>query len=982
MQIEELCAEILEGVKAASGFLVVALGIRCVSVERTTKVSAIQLRTEEKNLVFDTSRFTSRVHFPPSLRAILTSRSIIKIGCGLRSALAILATIYDDEELRKVSVARGGTLLELGLHAKLKGAVTNPALSHHALIGTVLKRSFTPLRLSESWRDSGHANRLHAEVESIWQAYLALVPADSVGLPLTEAQANDNERLVTIVHSSKPVAEGVIVTTDAKFLEVKQPAIGNQPAFHQQITLSPSRRLVHITKVLTPNSIHRLHAQTIQFISDHHGGQIVVAYSMLRTRNATSPLPSSAAEQAFAMPASSPSYNDTPLDFSDISSTSLPSEDVLMDDIEGDDENDIITESFEHASNILRSAADGNSIPTRVLDDAFHFMDRLIRLLSKLHTAFKPFCAHFSESIFLRDKDDEIAVRAVLEKKGIDWEWAKHAMAASLNRRIRRYIPPRDVLEKRLRALFDAYRNIICSTETGNAAPFFSKEANEMAERLLETVRRGFLSDPAGFSLDYKMYVDADGLIVYRTVRGTNSVEGGVHMAVRRVFGSLQASPELAEAILLNWIMRRNKKVGTYNRTGRKYRGHFEASLIDEITELAIELGVKPSFTPPPILTTRIATSETFGIRPISIELAKKYHITTLPRRRVDGVPHHHDVPVHTLTRLHTKATSRYRILQLRQRTLHCVGPVHTLAEYRKFRSEMNDHRFRKNTSKTYAAHEAHKNMNYELWALSWNSDVDKQSRTETDSNKRLYYKFPPQLEHHHKKVLLYNSQRSTVLMGSNADVLQPFLELLRDTTPGNAPPALDFVTATVPDTSLSDEELNNLDLPVLDSLHLAVSRNGVPIPTSAGIAEAPPATGASQAVPAEPSDETLDVSHVPTANATQQPSNVGATATAATVVTTVAHHHDANGNSHPVIATSTKAGGGDRCARCVKADCKQRWTCPGRGRRDRCHASSDDGLHRMFPGEKVPRKSEAKILANIAAREAEERAQAHAGEN
>jgi hypothetical protein len=55
--------------------------------------------------------------------------------------------------------------------------------------------------------------------------------------------------------------------------------------------------------------------------------------------------------------------------------------------------------------------------------------------------------------------------------------------------------------------------------------------------------------------------LDQDGLSIYHTIRGTNSVEGGVHMAVRRVFGSLQASPELAECLLLNWTLRRNKTV-------------------------------------------------------------------------------------------------------------------------------------------------------------------------------------------------------------------------------------------------------------------------------------------------------------------------------------------------------------------------------------------------------------------------------------
>lgn len=97
-------------------------------------------------------------------------------------------------------------------------------------------------------------------------------------------------------------------------------------------------------------------------------------------------------------------------------------------------------------------------------------------------------------------------------------------------------------------------------------------------------------------------------------------------------------------------------------------------------------MGVETSFTPPPILTTRIAASETFGIRPIALLLA---NMTTLPSRRI---PHHHDIPVHrALTRLHTKPTNRYRSLQLRQRTLHCVTPVHTHAEYLKFRSMINE---------------------------------------------------------------------------------------------------------------------------------------------------------------------------------------------------------------------------------------------------------------------------------------------------
>jgi hypothetical protein len=54
---------------------------------------------------------------------------------------------------------------------------------------------------------------------------------------------------------------------------------------------------------------------------------------------------------------------------------------------------------------------------------------------------------------------------------------------------------------------------------------------------------------------------DRDGLNIYRFIRGTNSIEGGFHMAVHRIFGSLRASPELSECLWINWILRRNKRV-------------------------------------------------------------------------------------------------------------------------------------------------------------------------------------------------------------------------------------------------------------------------------------------------------------------------------------------------------------------------------------------------------------------------------------
>ncbi|KAJ7208897.1 hypothetical protein GGX14DRAFT_395522 [Mycena pura] len=116
-------------------------------------------------------------------------------------------------------------------------------------------------------------------------------------------------------------------------------------------------------------------------------------------------------------------------------------------------------------------------------------------------------------------------------------------------------------------------------------------------------------------------------------------------------------------------------------------------------------------------------------------------------------------------------------------------------------------------------------------------SSYYKQSRTETDSNKHIYYKFPCQLEHHHKKVLLSKSQRSTLLMGSNADALKPFFDLLTNTEPGTAPAALDIPEGAT-DTSLSLSDFENLDLTVLDTLNLMCPHDAPPIPTSSNTPE------------------------------------------------------------------------------------------------------------------------------------------------
>ncbi|KAJ7933565.1 hypothetical protein B0H13DRAFT_2306681 [Mycena leptocephala] len=125
----------------------------------------------------------------------------------------------------------------------------------------------------------------------------------------------------------------------------------------------------------------------------------------------------------------------------------------------------MLMEGIEKTFSILNQH---EKFSTQVLDDSFHYMDRLLRLLSKKHSVHKAFAHDFSEAIFIRDKTDVEAVKAVLEKHGVSWEYAKRAKAPALNRRIRRYIPEGTVLLERLQKLFTGYENMQCSTKKGH----------------------------------------------------------------------------------------------------------------------------------------------------------------------------------------------------------------------------------------------------------------------------------------------------------------------------------------------------------------------------------------------------------------------------------------------------------------------------------------------------------------------------------
>ncbi|KAJ7333477.1 hypothetical protein DFH08DRAFT_966299 [Mycena albidolilacea] len=774
--IDTACDEILVALESLGPGEPLILSL---SVKFTAEaLHIIQLCSSKKAYVFRVGQIKSQAQVPPCLLSLLTNRRVVKIGNQIRQSMRSISTAWSMPSLACID---SSSVVDLSHIAKVKGVVSDATSLLPTLASTVLKHSIPDFQYLSTHDWSGEVKeddikKLAQEVDCVAQIYQKLTKIDSVGLPLQQSQICAGQ-LVTLVIGKEVLAEGELVAHNGSW---------PSPSDDARMKVSEASTVIKLTKLLLPGHIIARHAQTLQWLMEH-GGHAVVQIRTLRTRSLTPPhpsnhdpslgvpapvnLPSESSQHHPSRPSPlpRPTVKPDPAEYSreDEPDTGPDEQELDSDSLNNDNLADsteqMVMEALRHAQEILQQPNTYNTLASRVLDDAYHFMDRLLRLLSKKHSVFNEFAHQFSETIFVRDQDDEAKVREVLEKKGISWDYAIRSKKAALNRRIRRYIPPSEKLAADLETLFNSFKD----------------EARKTAETLLETVRLGFVSDPPGIPLYYVRGKDRDGLILYRMVRGTNSVEGGVHMLIRRIFGSLCASPELTEATIGNWFLRRNRTIGHYNRTGKKWRSHFDIWLLDDLVERALTLGIEPSVPVPRLLATRIATSESFGIIPIGSAIAQEAAIPQLPPLNLQAAPHHNDVRLHALTHLCTKSCNIYRYIQLRQRTPVPVIPVHTVAEYQFFKQNVDA--FRTASTRDTAPELAYKTTDYIAFAVFWNHQVMRQSPQIIEADRRLYFKLPEQLLRHHKKTLQWKSSRATLYMGSNTQCLAPIQDLLGD---------------------------------------------------------------------------------------------------------------------------------------------------------------------------------------------------------
>ncbi|CEP14914.1 hypothetical protein [Parasitella parasitica] len=400
----------------------------------------------------------------------------------------------------------------------------------------------------------------------------------------------------------------------------------------------------------------------------------------------------------------------------------------------------------------IPSAATGNveKANTKVVKDIFHLMD-MIKPYKK-HSLYKSFTRKFSESLFTIDEDDKSKIIEAFAKAKI----ADHQF-------------PHDWESK-------------------------MKKSWEQAASVLKIVQLGHASDPPDVQLYYRTgKKDKYGLTLYRCIRGTNSLEGGVHQNLIRKFGSFGAGPELANAMLTEYRLRHNIDVDSHIDQMKRF-----LQVCDQLeNDLMVQVNA----------LHYLGSEEVFGICPLpdnemdSLGIEKMQTSTELTTCTNDDstVPKLEDTALLRIGTTSRSSSSRYIFVAKSQGTRYAVLSVHTLTEKLEFSRILEADFKSPNTV-----------LNFNNFARSFNSKAD---------GVKIFYKTPDHLEKYHRQYLTQAASKSTIQR------FQAVLKIVRDEiVQVNQPTSLlNAVPPTIPVLGRSAAILSsvniNSDVPVIQQI-------------------------------------------------------------------------------------------------------------------------------------------------------------------
>ncbi len=355
---------------------------------------------------------------PRALWVIISSNRVIKIGRNIGPDLKKLARDFPGSVLPAYKHKRLEGTIELGAFAKSRNVVANATASLSAITAAALHLHLSKESRTTEW---GAPQLTPEQVQyaalDAWvglEIWNAIKNNQSQGQPLETASPVGQH--VSLFVKKQEVARGTI-TQPLKFPMGVNDKAGKPLMLN--VSGTRTRALVSITEVLAPQVQLPLHTKTLQQLQAGQGQfDAVVSLSWLRTQALvsppsldTGPPPQIEESNTVILPPSNPMSSDT-----------TPGEqDEAMSESDDDGDMEIAEDPMAECTGYTQPAQAEN-MPSRILEDVFHEMDKVNRTLSRKHILCKPFAIAFSDTMLVPDIVDKAKVQAYLTKKGLKWD--------------------------------------------------------------------------------------------------------------------------------------------------------------------------------------------------------------------------------------------------------------------------------------------------------------------------------------------------------------------------------------------------------------------------------------------------------------------------------------------------------------------------------------------------------------------------------
>ncbi|KAJ7174303.1 hypothetical protein C8R46DRAFT_88386 [Mycena filopes] len=706
------------------------------------KTSLIQIALDGVVLLLRTHLLTK---LPSPLLTVLHSEQIIKVGRNIGGDLAKLARDFPDYQLPSKVNGKLPGVVELGAFAKSKNAVPKGTASLSAITAAVLNVHLSKEGRESPWdAPSLSADQRNYAASDAWvslEIWRTLKDCASIGLPLSIA--GPVGQAVSVYLWKQEVAQGIVVPQPRQFpISV---GLENSQQVQLSVSTTRTRALIEITNILAPKCILTHHKKTLEELKGSNVNFLaVVNISSLRTRSLEPPsavyagAPPEVAGDLVLIPP--PALG------------SLDSGNTVEDSDNSEDELEVADGEME----FVQPSTRGENL-SNIFADVFHEMAKVTKTIKKKHVLHDYFAAAFSDTMLVPDKGDKQRLVDYLAKSGKTWESERYARPDWVWKRVRRYIPDRTVLYPILKELFDCWGPLTCTV--GNVVlPLFNSETRKKAAAVLNDVRKGIISDPPGFSVFVFEGCDQAGLNLFHCIRGTNSVEGAVHTHIIKKFGSLNASPPLADALVADFRHRHNTEMDAVHIKGKtEYRGHHDPWIDHEKNRMQGEIPWKREWNAPTLFNdcnpfNFPPTVEQFGITriPDTLRIQGNFDGAPVPdplSLEATALPFSAIFPLKLqLGTLSGKRTNIYEYLASAQHTKYAVVPVHTAEETKLFNQEV------KHGGKWSVASGQPSFENMAAW---WSSQAN---------GKTIFYKLPEHLTTQYKAWQVRQVQRETMV--------------------------------------------------------------------------------------------------------------------------------------------------------------------------------------------------------------------------